>query len=237
MSSTNLLTGLMPPDIAEDLLASGGDFAVDSGQLLPSAQLDGSQVFIVTEGVASKFQLSPNGKSSEVGMVGFEGMFPAAALLDVPSAPHIVLVQVGPLRGRRVRTKDFQRIVGASEDAQQVIRRYLYSFIAQISSNLLCTEQSVVSRVARWLLMCHDRLPSDTIHVTHDALAQMTVSHRPTITNALQAMRASGLIDMVRGCITIRDRKGLIDASEGGYGTAERYWQEHLAPFGKGWPA
>ncbi|WP_162789197.1 MULTISPECIES: Crp/Fnr family transcriptional regulator [Sphingomonas] len=215
-------------------MASGGDFSVETGATVPDELLDGSQVFIVTEGVASKFQLSPSGKFSEVGMVGCEGMFPVSALLSVPGARHVVLVQVGPLRGRRVRTKDFQRIIADSAEAREVVQRYLYAFITQVSSNLLCAEQSVTSRLARWLLMCQDRLPDDAIEVTHDALAQMTVSHRPTVTNMLKALRAEGLIEMCRGCITIRDREGLIGASEGGYGAAERYWQDYLAPLGKG---
>lgn len=229
----NLLLAAMPQAIAEELMASGGDFSVAAGDMLPKEQLDGTQVFIVTRGIASKFQISPNGRSSEVGMVGREGLFPAAALLDVPSSPHIVLVQIGPLEGRRVRTKNFLRIVRDSPEALELVHRYVYAFLVQISSNLLCTEQTVMSRLARWLLMCHDRLPGDTIEVTHEALAQMTVSHRPTISNALQAMRAQGMIDTGRACITVRDRNALRHAADGGYGAFESYAQERLYAFGK----
>lgn len=231
--SDNVLLSMMPAEIAEELLASGGDFEVPAGGLLPPEQLDGSQVFIVGEGIASKFQLAPNGKTSEVGMVGHEGLFPIAGLLNVPGAAHTVLVQVGPLKGRRVRTKDFQRILHDSEEATGIVFRYLYAFLTQLSSNLLCIDQSVSARLARWLLMCHDRLPTDVIEVTHDALAQMTMSHRPTVTHALQGFRDAGLIEMGRGVITMRDRAGLIAVSAGGYGTSERYWLDHLCPFGK----
>ena len=81
--------------------------------------------------------------------------------------------------------------------------------------------------------MCHDRVDGDRITITHDALAQMTSSHRPTITNALASMKELDLIDTGRGCITVRSRRGLRKLAEGSYGLSERYWQEHIGPFGK----
>jgi len=64
-------------------------------------------------------------------------------------------------------------------------------------------------------------------------LAHMTFSHRPTITNALIAMREDGLIDASRGRVQILSRAGLWRMCEGSYGLSERYWQEHIGPFGK----
>jgi CRP-like cAMP-binding protein len=233
----NLLTDLMPDDVREDLMDSGVPFAVVAGERLPEDKLRGDYVFIVTDGIASKFQRSVSGQISEVAMVGNEGMFPNAALLDVPSAPHIVIAQIGKLEGRRVRTKDFQRIVSTEPSARALIHRYIYAFMTQIASNIMTAEQSGVrTRIARWLLMCHDRLAGDDIPVTHDTLAQMSFAHRPTVTNVLRMLKEEGVVGLGRGCVTILSRAGLINLADGSYGASERYWRRHIGWFGKDEP-
>jgi CRP-like cAMP-binding protein len=232
--ASNLLLDLMPGHVREELLDSGADLCVPAGQGVAQELLGGTHVFIVTKGIAAKFQRAENGRISEVGMVGAEGMFPASALLQVPAAPHIILSLTGDLIGRRIRTKDFHRIVEESAAAVLLLQKYIYAFITQISSNIVSSEQNhVTSRLARWLLMFHDRVADDDIPVTHDMLAHMTFSHRPTVTNALIAMREQGLIDASRGRIRIRSRDGLWRLCGGSYGLSERYWQQHIGPFGK----
>jgi CRP-like cAMP-binding protein len=179
--ASNLLLDLMPGHVREELLDSGADLCVPAGQGVAQELLGGTHVFIVTKGIAAKFQRAENGRISEVGMVGAEGMFPASALLQVPAAPHIILSLTGDLIGRRIRTKDFHRIVEESAAAVLLLQKYIYAFITQISSNIVSSEQNhVTSRLARWLLMFHDRVADDDIPVTHDMLAHMTFSHRPT---------------------------------------------------------
>lgn len=232
--ASNLLLDMLSTELRDELLDSGSEFSVPAGARVPQEGLGGSYVFLVTGGIASKFQLAENGRISEIGMVGREGMFPVCALLHVPAAPHIVLSQTGELTGRRIRAKDFHRLIGEDPAAAMLVRKYTYAFLTQIASNILSSEQSQVStRLARWLLMCHDRIDGDDILITHDVLAQMTFAHRPTITNALIAMKEHGLIETSRGCVTIKSRRGLWDLSEGSYGLSERYWQEHIGPFGK----
>ena len=61
----------------------------------------------------------------------------------------------------------------------------------------------------------------------------MAFAHRPTITNVLHGMRDGGLIAISRGQIRILSRGGLIKLAEGAYGAFERYWREHIGPFGR----
>lgn len=230
----NTLLSLMPAEIRQELVELGADLEIRSGDRVPQEWLDGSHVFIVTGGIASKFQRSAQGRISEVGMVGREGMFPVSALLGVAAAPHIVLSQAGTLQLLKLRTKDFQRIVRESFEAKLLVRKFVYAFITQIASNILSSEQNDVSvRTARWLLMCHDRVDGDVVEVTHDALAQITFAYRPTITKTLASFAEAGLIQGGRGRVTIRDRDGLCKIADGSYGLSERYWQEHIGPFGK----
>src|SRR5690242_12571420 len=76
MFASNLLLNAMPEEICRELYDLGVEMRLHSGDPVSSAWLDGSYVFIVTRGIASKFQRSPIGRISEVGMVGREGLFP-----------------------------------------------------------------------------------------------------------------------------------------------------------------
>ena len=231
---TNLLLDLMPPDVRQELLLSGAEFELRAGDCIPSEQLTGDYLFIPVSGVASQLQVAEIGRVSEVGMVGREGMFPLSALLRVPAAPHMVLCQADGLKGQRLRTREFHHIISDDGEAQLLVRKYVYAFVTQIASNIVSTEQSMVAaKLARWLLMCHDRIDGDRIPVTHDALAQMIFSHRPTVTNTLNLMRTEDLIDMSRGAVTILSRAGLRRMSDGYYGLSELYWQRHIGRFGK----
>jgi len=230
----NLLVGLMPQAVRDDLMGAGSDFEFLVGEQAPLNMLLGSHVFIVLEGVGAKLLLSTGGKISEIGMVGYEGMFPLSALLDVPGVPGLVVSQLGRMTGRVLRTKDFQAIIRESAEASALIRRYVLADITQTASNLMASEQSSARvRIGRWLLMCHDRTVGDLLEVTHEVLAQMAFAHRPTVTNILHELRDRGMIEMHRGQVRILSRAGLNVIAEGAYGLSETYWRDHIVPFGK----
>lgn len=231
---SNRLLELMPDGISSEILKSSIPFGLKAGHSLTFDRLNGRFVFIVTEGVSSKFQRSVDGLHSEIGMIGREGLFPIAGLLGVPASPHLLIAQIEPLRGVQISAMEFASIIKQSGEATLLIRKYVYSFITQISSNMsMSATCAVEARVARWLLMCHDRIVGDEIYLTHDILAQMAFAHRPTVTNALTAIRATGCIEMSRGLIRIVDRVPLISLARGCYGLSEAYWRENLVPLSK----
>ncbi|QNM82219.1 Crp/Fnr family transcriptional regulator [Sphingomonas sabuli] len=152
----NRLLRLMPEEIRRELYQAGSEFRLGVGETIPSESLGGTFVFVVDHGVASKFVRSEWGNYSEVGMVGPEGLFPICGLLEVPAAPHVVISQIGELRGRRIRTREFHSIINESSEACILVRKYIYAFLTQIASNIMAAEQDTVEkRIARWLLMCH----------------------------------------------------------------------------------
>ena len=91
-----------------------------------------------------------------------------------------------------------------------------------------------MARIARWLLMCHDRIDGDELNVTHDALADMSFAHRPTVTKVLSELRERSLIETSRAEIRAISRTGLAALCNGSYGMAARYYDEHICAFGKG---
>ena len=80
---------------------------------------------------------------------------------------------------------------------------------------------TVEQRLARWLLMAHDRLDGDELPLTHEFLAIMLGVRRPGVTVSLNLLEQDGLIDANRGVISIVDRKGLEEKSNGAYGVPE----------------
>ncbi|MBX9772948.1 MAG: helix-turn-helix domain-containing protein, partial [Xanthobacteraceae bacterium] len=76
-------------------------------------------------------------------------------------------------------------------------------------------------RLARWLLMAHDRIGNDVLPLTHEFLALMLAARRAGVTEALGALRNEGLIAYRRGIITVRDRKGMERRAGEAYGIPE----------------
>lgn len=216
-------------------METGAPFTVEGGHQVDREYLAGSHVFVVTSGIASKFIYNADGRVSEIGMVGREAMFPVSGLLNVTGNAPVFLAQVGPLSGRVLRSKDFHAILSACSTGRELVSKYIYSFVTQVATNLMTSEQNPIGgRIARWLLMCHDRIDGDEVNVTHEALAAMSFAHRPTVTKVLRELRELGLIETSRAQIRIVSRPGLVAMCNGSYGMAARYYDEHICPFGKG---
>ena len=77
------------------------------------------------------------------------------------------------------------------------------------------------TRLARWLLMAHDRIGDDTLPLTHEFLSLMLAVRRAGVTDALNALRKQGLISYERGKITVRSRKRMERIAGDAYGTPE----------------
>jgi len=157
----------------------------------------------------------------EVGLVGAEGCLGIPVVLGVPSSPLQGLVQ-GAGAALRISSRRFRRELKSSPVLRHTMNRYACVLMAQLAESAGCIRfHFLEARLARWLLMTHDRANSNEIHLTHEFLAKMLGVRRVGVTNAAGALQRRNLIRYSRGEITVLDRRGLEAASCSCYQTGE----------------
>jgi Crp-like helix-turn-helix domain len=167
--------------------------------------------------------------SLEVGLIGNEGMLGIPLVLGISVSPQRALVR-GSGGALRMTTASFQRELGASLALKRGLNRYLYALMAQFSQTAACTRFHLLdARLARWLLMTHDRAHSDKFHLTHDFLADMLGVRRVGVTKAAGFLQRQKLISYRRGHITILDRGGLEAVSCGCYRSMKQIYDRILS--------
>jgi CRP-like cAMP-binding protein len=149
----------------------------------------------------------------EVGLIGNEGMLGATLALGVTDAPLKAVVQ-GSGSALRMTAAQFQHELRNSPSMLSALNRYLYVLVMQLSQTAACTHfHEIEPRLARWLLMTHDRAHADHFHLTQEYLADMLGVRRSSITIAAGKLQQQKLISYIRGDINILDRKELEAAS------------------------
>jgi CRP-like cAMP-binding protein len=164
----------------------------------------------------------------EVGMVGREGMLGAHLALGIFNEPLHSLVQ-GPGLAWRIPTRAFRRELAQSVPLQRGLNRYLHVLMAQLVSSAGCLRFHLIGpRLARWLLMTHDRAHSDNFSVTQEFLAHMLGVRRAAISAAAAELQRRNVIEYSRGAITVLNRAGLEAASCGCYVVERQTYSESL---------
>jgi len=164
----------------------------------------------------------------EVGMVGREGMLGAHLALGVGAAPLRAVVQ-GPGSAWRVGTGPFRRELARSVTLQRTLHRYLAALMVQLTTSVVCLRfHQIGPRMARWLLMSHDRAGADTFRITHEFLAYMLGVRRAGITSAATKLQQAGLIEYRRGVMTVLDRAGLETAACPCYAVDRRAYRDRF---------
>lgn len=170
-------------------------------------------VYFPTSGLISLLTPVDRALGVEVGMVGREGVVGIPLFLGENTSSVRALVQ-GSGSAMRMTAASFRGQAARSLGLRRELNRYLYGFIAQVSQTAACNgRHQLVPRLARWLLMMHDRMQSDRFYLTHEFLAQMLCVQRAGVTKAAGLLQKKKLISYKRGHITVLDRRGLERAS------------------------
>jgi CRP-like cAMP-binding protein len=207
--ASNRLLTYLPRENQERLLPFLEPVVLEYKRPLYNADERIEFVHFIESGVGSLVCTMADGQAAEVGTIDNEGLIGLPVLLGDNQAPSSMYVQV-PRRGLRMRAAIFREQLEQSQRMRAVLLRYTHVFFNHIALTAACAHfHSLEQRCCRWLLMTHDRMPSDTFLLTHEFLAMMLGVRRAGVSVAAGALQRAGLIRCHRGRITILDRKGL----------------------------
>ncbi len=166
-------------------------------------------IHFVTSGIVSIVTMMSNGEGVEVGLVGREGVPEAVHLLGPGLGVTECFVQV-EATGLRMDFKRFFDEFFSQEAVRSVMLRYVQYHTLLTGQIAACNRlHEVEERLARWLLMVHDRTGTASFGLTQEFLAEMIGSRRSTVTLAAGLFKRSGIIEYRRGEITVLDRQAL----------------------------
>ncbi|PYX53416.1 MAG: Crp/Fnr family transcriptional regulator [Acidobacteria bacterium] len=150
-----------------------------------------------------------DGKMAEAGIVGNEGFTGTLAAVGLSRSPLQAVVQITG-DGFRVQVGALQSTLESAPHLQLMLTRYAAIRGIQVAQTAACNRlHDIEQRLARWLLMTQDRVDSGSLPITHDFLATMLGTNRPTVSLAAGVLQRKELIEYTRGAVKIVNRKKL----------------------------
>lgn len=219
-----LLLGMAPEDRArlEPLLSSEN---LASRQYLERRGEWQVKIYFIESAVVSNLETSDIPVPLEVGVVGCEGIVGASAICKLlPQRDSRVQIAGDALALER---EAFQKQLDASPSLLHYLLRYIQTQIVQLSLAASAGVRATVQqRLARKLLMYHDRIGNDDLPLTHENMSVIMGVRRASITHAIHNLEAELWIKAQRGRIHIRNRRGLAEYCGPFYGVAEAHYAE-----------
>jgi CRP-like cAMP-binding protein len=176
-----------------------------------------SDIYFPNSGIISLLAGVNERSTLEVGLVGKEGVVGLGVFMGVSSSLNRAVVQ-GAGSAMKMKATAFRRLSNHGGALQQLLQRYSHSVLTQISQSAVCNQfHAVDARLARWLLMTHDRMGNDEFRITQEFLSHMLGVRREGVSKAAGDLQKLGLIQYRRGNLKVIDRLGLEATSCGCY--------------------
>jgi CRP-like cAMP-binding protein len=179
--------------------------------------------YFPNRGLISLVVVMKDGKTAEAGIVGNEGFTGTLAAVGLNRSPLQAVVQITG-DGFRVEIGALQNTLESVAHLQMMLSRYTAIRGMQVAQTAACNRlHDIEQRLARWLLMTQDRVDSGSLAITHDFLATMLGTDRPTVSLAAGVLQRKELIEYTRGAVEIVNRKKLEDSACECYGVIRQY--------------
>jgi CRP-like cAMP-binding protein len=186
---------------------------LDQRQILHEAGEKIRYAYFLNGGLASMVVITSDGRSVEIAMVGREGIIGTPLAVGLARELYRAIVQI-PANGLRIRAEVLEKSLPHTPDLQLITNRYVLMRGLQVGQIAACNRlHEIEQRLARWLLMCQDRVESKVLPVTHEFISQMLGTGRPSVTLAAGILQRAGMIENLRGSVRIVNRKGLEQAA------------------------
>lgn len=183
--------------------------------------------------LASIVAISPEGQRIEAGLFGYDGMSGVPVVLGANRSPNETFIQIEG-RLQQLPVDALRDALDRSPAMLGLFLRFAQAMSVQTAHTALSNGlHGIAERLARWILMCHDRIEGDDLFLTHEFMSLMLGVRRPGVTTALHALEGGHLVKAMRGRVTVRDRAGLEAFAAGAYGVPEAEYERLVAPLSK----
>jgi CRP-like cAMP-binding protein len=177
------------------------------------------RAYFPTRGMISLLSITEDGLTTEVAMVGKEGMVGVPIILRVGITPYRIMVQI-PADVISIKAEALKAEFNRSAHLQDLLLRYTHALLTQVSQSAVCNRfHTVEARLGRWLLVTRDRVGSDSFRLTQELISHMLGTPRTVVTVAANKLQDAGFIRYKRGSITILNSQGLEAVACECYGT------------------
>jgi len=206
---TNLLLAALPRKEYQALQSQLEEIPLVFEDIIYRPEVVISDVYFPNSGVISLLAGLNERTTLEVGLVGKEGMLGLAVFMGAKASQNRAVVQ-GTGTAMKMKASAFRRECNNGGDLPRLLRRYTSSLLTQITQTAVCNQfHSVEERLARWLLMTHDRMATDEFQLTQEFLSNMLAVRREAVNKAAGKLQKLKLITYSRGRLTVLDRAGL----------------------------
>jgi CRP-like cAMP-binding protein len=203
------------------------DLPLRHGMETPNKRIE--DVFFMETGFASVVGIQGNGVAVEIGIIGCEGMTGTAVVLGTDRSPHSTYIQMKGA-GPKIAASDLRTVFGASPSMQMVLMKFVQAFMIQTAHTAVANARAKLhERLARWILMAHDRVAGDTLQLTHEFLSLMLAVRRAGVTEAIHTLQKQKLIEAHRANITVLNRKGIENVAGNFYGVPEAEYRRLMS--------
>ena len=185
-------------------------------------------VYFLNSGMVSLVFRTKNGESVEVGVLGNEGFTPIAVSAGLRSVPHQAIMQVSG-DGFRMPASAMEPALASNPRLQTALNRYAALHGMQVAQTAGCNRlHDLEQRLSRWLLLTQDRVGSGLLKITHDFLAMMLGTDRPSVSLAAGALQKKKIIEYSHGAVKVLNRKKLESTACECYSTIQQFNGEML---------
>jgi CRP-like cAMP-binding protein len=206
---TNRLLAALPKDEYRRLLSNLEPFPLIFGEVIYEPGDLIRHVYFPTSGIISLLATVEDRATLEVGLVGREGMVGLPTFMGVKTSRNRAVVQ-GVGAAMRMKASAFIKESDNGGSLPRLLRRYTHSRLTQIVQGATCNRfHPIEARLARWLLMTHDRMGTDAFQLTQEFLSNMLGVRREGVNKAAGALQRQHLISYSRGTLTTLNRAGL----------------------------
>ena len=178
-------------------------------------------VYFPNDGLISLLVVMGDETPREVGLIGNEGMLGIPVVLGMKTTPTRALVQLSG-SAMRMKVQAFRAELKQSDALLSLLKRYAHALFIQVSQSAACVSSHAVDkRLARWMLMTHDRAQGDEFEMKHEFMAMMLGVTRSVVTIAAGRLQNEKMIRYTRGHVTILDRRELEASACACYGVVK----------------